>query len=433
MEFSIAMFGKPLRVITSVAALTMGAAPAFAQSTDFDGDLIDMIPSLYGGNGLILCPADSCRHGGHFTFDSLEKFNSLALSVRDLTFPTINAKVGAQFKYDPVLDSFVPSISSAGSSIFALDADTIGRGDFYVGLAYSTRSFETLDGQELDALTVDLRHIDSGLDGPDLPCIGGAPGACYMFERDTVRLALDINLKEEMFLTTFSYGISENFDVTLLAPLLRTQMSVSSTATIIENPTRDFVNFTLHAFGEGSFGPTDFLATSRTGFGDLVLRFNHWRHQGDANGWDLSLVADIRLPTGKQRNFQGLPNIGLHPRIVASKTMSVGSGFFRPHVNLGYGVHTGPNKEHQLDYTLGASYTLALGGNSGSLALSADFLGRHVVHKKDGMGDNTYDLSIGSKYSFQNGVGLFYSILLPLNQQGLRPSAQHIFGAQVRF
>lgn len=427
-----AIFGSFCLVGATLPTLPSVADDHWGQYPEFTGKLSGLIAGLYGGDGIILCPAETCRHGGHFTASSLNEFNKLSLSVRDLSFPSINAKAGTQFKYDAVLDEFVPVTSSLSASVFAFDAETVGRNQFYLGLAYSERRFDTLGGTDLDDLTVDLLHTDMGEPGNEHPCIGGPPGACYAFEQDVVRLNLDVRLKEEMLMVTGAYGLTEKLDIGLLVPILRTSMSASSHATIIENPTRQFVDFTLHEFGGGG-NPDDALQATRTGFGDMVLRLGYWPVQAkERKGWDIGLMADVRLPTGDTENLQGLPRVGFQPRLIVSRTLPFLGGKLRPHLNVSYGFNMGLQHEQQFDYAVGASYAFSW-DDSATLAFNVDFLGKHMVVKRDGMGDDQYDVNFGLKANIWRNFSVFYSCLKPLNDKGLRASTQHIWGAQLRF
>lgn len=400
---------------------------------DFSGNLADIIPSLYGADGIMLEGSGAFSHAAHFMADSLEQFNQLSLSVRDLSFPVLNPHIGVRFKYDSVLDEFVPTSQSISASAFAFDAETIGSGEFHIGVAYSTRRFDELSGRPLNAISVDLTHMDIGNNGPDLPCIGGPADACYAFERDVVRLAIDLDIQEEMFAVTGAYGLTNRLDLSLYMPLLHTDVTVSSIASIVENPTRQFFPESVHLFGGGSDEPVDTVRGRKTGLGDAVLRLNYSLDEHLGNGWNFNAGIDFRLPTGRVDNFQGLPNIGLKPRLIASRDIDLGFGTLKPHINVAYGFNAGLQQEQILDYALGTSLIFTWNDSQSVIAVGADFLGRNVTKTQDQIGDNQYDVSIGTKLHLLQSVNLYYNILLPLNDSGLRPNAQHVFGLQLQF
>lgn len=399
----------------------------------FSGNLVDVVSSLYGGDGIRLQGSGAFSHAAHFTGDSLEQFNQLSLGVRDLSFPVLNPHVGIHFRYDAVLDEFVPVTESISASAFALDAETVGAGEFHVGLAYSFRRFSELDGVSLNDLSVDLTHMDLGDNGPDLPCIGGPPGECYAFERDVIRLSIDLGVKEEMLALTSAYGISDRMDVGLFLPLLKSTVDVTSSASIIEHSSRQFFPESVHLFGGGGDAPNDSLRASRTGLGDAVLRVNYGIVAHRDDNWNINASLDVRLPSGQVDNLQGLPGTGFKPRIVASREIDMGFAIARPHFNIAYGFNAGVNKEQMLDYAAGGSLVFDLGGADAVLALGADFLGRHVTANKDGMGDNQYDVSFGAKLHLRRGANFYYNVLLPMNDSGLRADAQHVVGLQFQF
>jgi hypothetical protein len=427
--------------LTSLLAVLSGLTPAAAQEAGaafsgsyrhFSGNLVDLIPSLYGGDGIRLAADEAFSHAAHFTNGSLQTFNSLSLNVRDLSFPVLNAQAGVTFDYDPVLDEFVASNGAVGASAFAFDAQTVRDGGFQLGLAYSVRRFDSLNGNSLSDITVDLQHMDLGDNGPDLPCLGGPTGACYTFERDVVRLSIDLDIKEEMYAFSGTYGISDRLDAGLFLPLLKTRLRALSVASVVEHDTHVYFPTMLHRFDDQSDAPVDALESTKTGIGDTVLRFNYRLTDGAGTGWHLMTGLDIRLPTGAVEDLQGLPRVGARPRVVASREYDAIGGRLRPHLNVSYGFNAGQAHEQVLDYALGASYSRAWGDSLG-FAVSADFLGKHVTRGRDALGDNQYDLAFGVKILPLRDFNLYYNILVPINDSGLRPDAQHVVGLQVKF
>lgn len=76
----------------------------------FSKDLVDVIPSVYGGNGVQLVHAASgFNHAPHFQDDALQKLNDLTKFASDIQLPYPNASGGIYFSYDPVLDDFIKS------------------------------------------------------------------------------------------------------------------------------------------------------------------------------------------------------------------------------------------------------------------------------------------------------------------------------------
>lgn len=398
-----------------------------------DGPLSEILPSLYGGDGITLHAEGHFSHAAHFLNDSLEEFNKLSLSLQNLSYPSLNASAGIQFRYNPILDDFSQE-SSLSASVFAFDAETIGKGNLQIGTIFSSRTFTTLEGESLDDLTIDLRHVDLGDNGPDLPCIGGPPGACYAFEHDVIRLDINLGLREEILQLSGVYGITDTFDVGVMVPLVKTDLDVVSMASVQENPTKAFFpERHLHEFGGNADSAFDSLSSSKSGFGDTTLRFHYWAQRGEQKKWDIGLASDIRLPTGNESNFQGLPGVGIQSRIVLSKTIAFLDGDLRPHANISYGFNMGPSSEQELRYAIGTSYSYSWNDGVNGLALSADFLGKHVTQNRDHFGDDQYDLSVGVKLALMESIQIYYNCLIPIDNSGLRPKSQHVFGLQVNF
>lgn len=401
-----------------------------ASDSKFDGALVDMIPNLYGGDGIFLKPSDTFSHAAHFVNDSLMVFNDLSLAVRDLSFPIVSAQAGVRFKYDPVLDDFVSEKHTEGVSAFALDATTVEKGAFYLGFSFSTRSLNRLDGAPLSDIVVDLKHIDIGDPGSDSPCIGGPPGACYAFERDVVRLNMGIELDEQMFAVSGTYGLTDRMDISAFIPVLVTEMSVVSEASIIEDTSSVYFPVALHEFDMDGDQPLDSLNARRTGLGDVVVRLNYLLTSLDKEGWSVAAGADVRLPTGNTENLQGLPGLGVRSRLAVSRKFSALGGNIQPHLNIAYAFNASANKEDAFEYAVGASYTTYWNNNDSSISLSADVLGKHF---SNGDSQARYDLSTGINFRLLEAVSFYYHILWPLNDNGLRATDQHLFGLQAVF
>ena len=133
--------------------------------------------------------------------------------------------MGAQYSYDPILDDFIKDTSPYGGSIFAEDANTIGKGRLNLGFIYSRQKFKRFEGESLNDLVIDLTHYDINSDGNTSPCIGGPPDACYTFEQDVVRLNIDLDLEQEVAAFVGTYGVLENLDLGIVVPIVKTKVT----------------------------------------------------------------------------------------------------------------------------------------------------------------------------------------------------------------
>ena len=169
--------------------------------------------------------------------------------------------------------------------------------------------------------------------------------------------------------------------------------------------------------------------------GDIFLRSKYWAlRASDGKPFDLSVGLDIRLPTGDSKNLQGINEAGVMPRLIASKRIPLWRGILQPHINLGYSVNSGVNKEHEVQYTLGTSYSLPFHKSEKYISFSADLLARSTVRSRGDFGNDQYDVALGVNLIPAKRLSLFYNAILPVNKNdGLRSDLVNVFGLQMRF
>ena len=90
-----------------------------------------------------------------------------------------------------------------------------------------------------------------------------------------------------------------------------------------------------------------------------------------------------------------------------------------PHLNIGYDVNAGAKGQDEIDYTVGFDYGFEIYGDMATLAV--DVIGSHETQKKDDIGDDIIDISIGLKWNCYKQNLLYINSQFPLNDQGLRP------------
>ncbi len=377
-------------------------------------DLIDVIPGLYGGDGIHL--RDVGTHQPHFTGSSLAELAELTSAASEISFPVPNSQGGFTFRFNPLLDDFEKKSSTLGP-IFAQRAETIGKGKLNLGFNYTFIDFTRFDGDDLDSLSATLDHQDSAGDGRDSPAPLG-----YQFEKDTVILDLDIELKSHIFSFYGSYGVTKNIEVGFLIPVIQNELKVKSSARVQEHSSKASSGFgpTLHAFdplgfdGDSAF---DEDKETQTGIGDIVLRVKY--NALDLPKLKISPALQIRLPTGNDRNLMGKTRLGLTPSIIVSANLPLWDGIFSPHLNLGYEVNSGIKGQDEIDYTVGFDYGREIFGDLATVAF--DVIGSHETQKRDGVGDDIIDLSVGVKWNFYKQALTYANVIVPLNDQGLRP------------
>jgi hypothetical protein len=242
------------------------------------------------------------------------------------TFPIGSSSGGFVFNFDSATGLFTPASQSFGPG-FAERALTNGRGRFGFGLNYQHLEFSSFEGVDLKNgdLAFVLQHNDccavagNSLPDPDDP----------FFEGDMVRLSLSLQVKTDMFAPFVSYGLNNRWDVGVVVPIVRMQLSPSTTSTIDRVATGSAV--LIHSWdGRGQTTKTEGLSGSASGLGDIVLRTKY--RFFDAPHGGLAAGVDLRLPTGDKENLLGTGS-------VQTKFLLIASGEFSriaPHVNFGY-------------------------------------------------------------------------------------------------
>jgi len=192
---------------------TLSSAPAMAQAS---GNVGSIVADLYGGNGLLI-PGSAPGHIGHFQASSKEVLNDLSNVIAgNIGVISYGSTVGA-VTYDIEEGVPVRSQQSLGP-IVAERATTIGAGRFDLGVSYTYVDYSRLNGVSLSNQSIILTHEQE-------------TGADY--EKDIVRLDINIKLKQHILAFAGAYGVTDNLDVAAIVPLVHNEGSASSVATII--------------------------------------------------------------------------------------------------------------------------------------------------------------------------------------------------------
>ena len=179
---------------------------------------------------------------------------------------------------------------------------TIGRGRFSAGASFASRTYDSIDGLDLDDLPT-FRFV-----GGTLPITASSMN----IEATTQTLALFGH-----------YGVWDNFDVGVMVPLVN--VSVTGASHIFDQSARE-----LQRVG---------FDGSSSGLGDIAV-FGKYRffHVGqpasmDAppNG-DLAAMATLRLPSGNSEDMLGLGVTRVAVTFIGSATIHR----LAPHINVGY-------------------------------------------------------------------------------------------------
>jgi hypothetical protein len=388
----------------------------FNKPVKADTDLIDLIPSLYGGDGIQLFDVGGANsHRPHFQGDALVKLSQLTTAASETSFPIPSSQGGFTFEFDPVLNEFVQSTGSSGP-IFSERPQTIGKNKFNLGFSYTFIDYTRFDRDDLDNLSVELEHSDDAGDGLDLPSIGGG----YTFERDKVIVDLSVELKSHIFSFYGTYGITRNIDLGFLIPVIRNELDVSAKARVEEHSSRALFGSVLHKFdsqGINGDAPNDSAKGEKTGIGDVIIRTKY--NVLNKPRIKFSTVLEIRLPTGDEDELMGTNRLGLKPLLILSTNMPVLGGVLSPHLNLGYETNAGAKGQDEIDYTVGFDFGRKI--HEDMVTIAVDLIGSHETQKRDDIGDDIIDISAGIKWNFYKQSLIYVNVQSPLNDQGLRP------------
>lgn len=377
-------------------------------------ELIDIIPGLYGGDGitLLLDPGFTPTHEAHFAFSSGQgNFNRLnkEISSEIGVFPFSSSVGGFTFTFDAARGDFVRTTKSLGP-LFSESAPTLGGGKNSVKLSYTYFTYNEFNGQNLGSFEEIILH-------PADPVTGERTG----FRADTVSVNLDLNIDVRVLALSATYGITDDLDFGFLVPLVAVDMSVRSFAVVNRNFT-DASGNNPHFFESGpEKSPFDSGSGDASGLGDVVLRTKY--HILKTDSVDMAGAFLAKLATGDEKDFLGTGSTTLRPFFVMNWT---GFGSTTPHLNLGYEFNLDRSNQSSVEYVVG------LDTGSRSFTLGAEIIGSHEL-RGDGIGDDIVTGSVGVKFNPHKRLIVSANIQIPLNEGGLRSQFIPTLGIENNF
>jgi hypothetical protein len=334
-------------------------------------NLICVIPQLYnhsgGGFGVDL---PNQAHRAHFDADFQTNATALSASVgTELTSLRLASPTsGIIFVFDKSLGVVKRSTESYGP-ILGERAETIGRHRVFVASTYQFFPFSSLDGIDLSHIPAVYKHGDTlNPDGTKRQ-----PGQTNSFgdpppELEYVSTTNRIDLKVHQVTFYVTYGLTSRVDISAAVPFLDVRLGISSNATIVRTPDtiaqgpallQAYITNpnTLPGDLYPSTGPMEGCAPSHTcsgyfhyflasdpansltapfsnaraasGIGDAVFRVKAsvLKHERSA----AALGADVRVPSGDEKNFLGTGALGVKPFLSVSYRARIS-----PHADIGY-------------------------------------------------------------------------------------------------
>ncbi|MEM9620297.1 MAG: hypothetical protein AAF993_01525 [Pseudomonadota bacterium] len=406
-----------LRTMHCILCAALGAFASLAHADHGEpGELEAFVSGLYGGNGLFLPPATGIpqqiadAHVPHFTGpEQIAQLSALSTGVISATgvFALNSTVTGITFD----LSAGAPvQVEDSLGPLLAERAKTIGKGRLSFGLAYSSQEYDELDGDDLDEIQITLIHQDCCAVGP--PPIPPPDGQRTGFEEDTIILDIDLNIKQEVWALTTNYGITDNWDIGLVVPIVTLEAEAFSEATIVlANAGSTFNGNPVHSFGADPNARFSSTGGEETGLGDVILR-TKYNFSGDNAGWDLAVLGQVTFATGDEEDLLGTGETKFKGMFIASKQY----GWFSPHINLAYEAATSRNELENYSYAVGFDARLTPTFTGG-----IDIIGRNNPHV-DEIGNNIVDIAFSAKWNpFRNrNAPLTAFVSLPLNDDGLR-------------
>lgn len=454
------------------------------------GDLRNIVRDLYGGDGITLSEESGFGHDAHFTAGSLEGLGNLNAALSSsLVLPSFNS-VRSGFVLD--LETGVPiRQSDTLGPLMAEDATTLGQGKLSLGFSYTRVDFDHFEGKRLSKQSLLLDHPDSNGDGVRAPFQPFPGGPTLDFELEQILIDIDIELEQDIFAIYGSVGLTPNWDIGIIVPIVRTRATAKAHARIID-PSPETPS--PHFFDAGSDPSFSSTGGTKTGIGDVIIRTKYTLYRSepvrpndggldglgpvpdlglngdglpdglDAPGADNDLVdlppelRDVQpdpaqnVPDGLDALEDGFSWSDLMPdlaiggqlvlptgdhrnllgtgktRIAAVLIASKRFGKITPHINLGYEFVPNDHELNSVRYILGFDVAL-----HDRVTLAADLLGRWE-HSGDDIGDHQVDVAVGVKFNVWETVNLNMNVLVPVNKdEGLRADAIWSVGFDVTF
>jgi hypothetical protein len=437
--------------IAAVMALVISAASAGAQTPPYNvtvnvSELSRIFTELYGPNGLVVNSlADltgGVSHSAHFNSGFESEFSQFgtALTGQIVSLPLPAPASGFTYQFDPGLGVFTRSTSSFGP-ILAERADTIGARRVTIGFAYQRLAFDSIENIDLHSVPAVFTHDNAELRGG---------------REDVITTVNTIESEVTRSAAFMTYGVTNNFDVSIAIPFISSDITVTSDATIqrigTTIPEIHFFRAVDDTIGDRRL----FTAFGHaTGPGDITVRLKQAIKKGQTHG--LALGLDLRLPTGDERELLGTGA----PAVQPFAAWSAAYGTLSPHINLGYQWNGSSILGGDLDsgvsgdlpdvvvYALGAVVAV-----HPRVTFALDVLGRYIIdsprvrleefHALDGRSVfpniafdtgsiNELSSAAGLKINVAGRLLVNTNLLVRLNSGGLRDKISPLVGIEYAF
>jgi hypothetical protein len=359
---------RRIAVVSLVVAL-LSPFPLAADTLNLRDLLADFLRQ-----GIILAPPPPASgfpsHEAHFIGDDSPQLAAVrqfsgALAAQLASFPLPSSAGGFTYEYDPSLGVLTRAADNFGP-VYAERANTIGRGKFNVGVNFTHFSFEELDG--LDLRGGDLRLVFSHIDVNNNDDLLNP-----FFEGDVITGNLSLKVESDITAFVMTYGVTDRFDVGAAIPLVSVDMEVLSDVTVQRLATS---GDQIHVFPNGTDRETLRQSGNASGVGDVVLRGKLRMIEGQTGG--LAVGADVRLPTGEERDLLGTGATQIKGSLIGSLRF----GGFSPHLNAGYTSSSSGSDDFEVpdEWSYAAGFDWAIHPR---MTFAVDVLGRTFIDSQN--------------------------------------------------
>ena len=455
------------------------------------------IPNLYGPHGLTL---PNATYPAHFMSSVISNFAALntEIGTQMTLLPLTSPASGFTYEFQRNTGLFVRSAQSFGP-VLTERGETVGRHKFYFGGTLQRFRFNKVDG-------VDLHNFQSVF----TQAPGSAPAGARPVESQFISTQNSVDLKVNQLTLFGTFGLTNRIDVSLAIPLLQVGYNVNSIATInrivntepIVTPGASgpvvsccsaggpgpygpvYANFfdpnnkqgsVVREFSNNQFSPDILSNPAKTGdlywdpsknnaagIGDVTVRVKGRVYRSDRA--TISVLTDVRFPTGDETNFLGSGAWGVKPFAAAS----VRTGWLTPHFNVGYQWNgsslLGGNIWNGTKGTLPGYAFFSAGTDIGvtkGLTLAVDYLGQELINaprvtmssytstgplvstgqigtfptvvSDSKQTYNQSNVAVGAKYALFNRFLLIGNIMVAVNDGGLRQRVTPTLGISYIF
>jgi hypothetical protein len=409
-------------------------------------ELSRIFTQLYGPNGLVVNSETplpgGVTHSGHFNSGFESEFSQFgtALTSQIVSLPLPPPASGFTYQFDPALGVFSRTTTSFGP-ILSERADTLGAHRVSIGFAFQRLTFDSIEGVDLNDVPAVFTHDSAELRGG---------------REDVVTTINTIDAKVTRSAAFVSYGATNSLDVSVVLPFVTTDMVVTSDATIQRIGTTDPLTHFFRALDDSVGTRRIFTASGHaSGLGDVTVRVKQNIKKSSRQG--IAVGADLRLPTGDEKNLLGTGAAGVQPFAAWSGSY----GALSPHINLGYQWNgssvLGGNPDTGVAsdlpdigvYSVGAVIEI-----HSRVTAALDVLGRYVIDSPRLVREDFHALngtSVFPNITFTNGsfnelstaaglkintfgrMLLNMNVLVRLNSVGLRDKISPLIGVEYAF